>query len=234
MSMAPQFPPLLSGLNAAGHDPFAAACQAAQQGCDAGLILYDLSGDLRAALICAPEVPLAQAMAMLPLCGVGLQNALGALAPPEVPVHLDWDGVIRVNGGRCGAFRAAASTADPAAIPDWLVIGFTLRFLITTDDQGATPDETALHGEGCGDLSPQDLLESWARHTLTWIHRWEEEGMSPLHREWSGLVHGLGQPVSQSGMDGTFLGVDEQLGMLLKSDGTTHLIPLTALLETQT
>ncbi|WP_146586801.1 biotin/lipoate--protein ligase family protein [Puniceibacterium confluentis] len=234
MTRAPQFPPLMSGLNAAGHDPFAAACEAARDGVDAGLILYDLSDDLRAALICAPEVPLAQAVAMLPLCGVGVQNALGALAPPEVPVHLDWSGVIRVNGGRCGALRMAASTRDPEVIPDWLVVGYALRFEATLQDQGNTPDETALYAEGCGELTPQDMLESWARHTLTWIHRWEQEGMTPLHREWSGLLHGLGRPVTIAGRDGTFLGVDENLGMLLKAEGTTHLIPLTDLLETQT
>ncbi len=233
MSMAPQFPPLMSGLNAAGHDPFLAACQSARDGVDAGLILYDLSGDLRAALVCAPEVPLAEAMAMLPLCGVGLQNALGALAPPEVPVHLDWNGTIRVNGGRCGALRVASATQDPEAIPDWLVVGFSLRFEPTSEDQGTAPDETALYGEGCGDLSPHDLLESWARHTLTWIHRWEEEGLPPLHREWSGLLHGLGAPVIQGAQKGIFLGIDENLGMLLKSDDTTHLIPLTTLLETR-
>ncbi|MGY9049138.1 MAG: DUF4444 domain-containing protein [Rhodobacterales bacterium] len=227
----PQFPPLLSGLNVAGRDPFAAARQTAAQGCDAGLILYDLSGDLRAALICAPEVPLAQAVAMLPLCGVGVQNALGALAPPEVPVHLDWNGAIRVNGGRCGALHIAASTHEPDQIPDWLVVGVTLQFEATTQDTGDTPDETALYSEGCGDLRPQDLLESWARHTLTGLHRWEEDGMPPLHRDWAGLLHGIGQPITQSGQTGTFLGVDENLGMLLKSGDTTHLIPLTTLLE---
>lgn len=234
MSAAPQFPPLLTGMHSAGHDPFVAACSAAAEGCDAGLILYDADRDLRAAIVFAPEVPLADAMAMLPLCGVSLQSALGALAPPEVPLHLEWGGSVRVNGGRCGALRVAAATADPQAVPDWLVVGFDLRFVPDSEEQGANPDDTALYAEGCGDLLPADLLESWARHTLTWIHRWEEDGMSPLHREWTGLIHGLGAPITRAGLDGTFLGVDERLGLLLKAEGTTHLIPLTDLLEQPT
>ncbi|KMK65758.1 biotin/lipoate--protein ligase family protein [Puniceibacterium sp. IMCC21224] len=231
MTTAPQFPPLLSGLHSAGHDPFDAACQTARTGCDAGLILYDAGPDLRAAIILAPEVPLAQAVAMLPLCAVGLQNALGALAPPELPVHLEWGGAVRANGGRCGGFRIAASTNDPDAVPDWLVTGFELRFQPAPGDAGEHPDETALHAEGCGDLEPLALLESWSRHTLNGLNRWDVDGIAPLHREWSGLAHGLGQPMTFKGQSGTFLGVDEALGLLLKSGKDTRLIPLTALLE---
>ena len=85
MSDSPVFPPLLTGAQA--EDPFAQACAEARQGCDAGLVLYNLGPSvLQAAIVFAPEVPLAQAMAMLPLCAVGFQNALGALAPPEVAV----------------------------------------------------------------------------------------------------------------------------------------------------
>lgn len=231
MTVAPQFPPLLSGMHAAGQDPFVAACAAARDGCDAGLILYDTDPDLSAAIVFAPEVPLARSMAMLPLCGVGLQNALGALAPPELPVHLGWDGTVYVNGGRCGRLRAAASSVDPAEVPDWLVVGVFLRFRPEHDVAGETPEDTALFNEGCGDLLPGDLLESWARHTLTWIHRWEDDGMAPLHREWSGLAHGLGGDWTHAGESGTFLGLDEDLGMLFKQGGTTRALPLTDLLE---
>ena len=107
MSAAPTFPPLMSGLAVTGQeDPFEAACQRAVLGCDAGLIVYNLGADqLRAAIVFAPEVPLQKAMAMLPTCGIGLQNALGSLAPPEVAVHLEWGGGLRINGGRCGRLR---------------------------------------------------------------------------------------------------------------------------------
>ncbi|MCX8227816.1 MAG: hypothetical protein OTI35_17230, partial [Sulfitobacter sp.] len=95
-----QLPPLFSARNAKGGDPFALACEAAEVGCDAGLVIYDLgAADLRAAIVFAPDVPLGDAAAMLPICGVGFQNALGALAPPEVGVHLGWDGGIDLNGG---------------------------------------------------------------------------------------------------------------------------------------
>ncbi|MEO0659861.1 MAG: DUF4444 domain-containing protein, partial [Pseudomonadota bacterium] len=43
---------------------------------------------------------------------------------------------------------------------------------------------------------------------------------------------GVGEDESYQSLTGTFLGVDEEFGMLLRDDTTTHLIPLTAVLET--
>ncbi|PTX54596.1 biotin-(acetyl-CoA carboxylase) ligase [Litoreibacter ponti] len=227
----PTFPPLMSG-QAVTVDPFEKACAQAALGCDAGLVVHHLASDtLRAALVFAPEVPLADAMAMLPVCGVGFQNALGALAPPEVAVHLQWDGGIRVNGASCGRLRVAASGDDPDVEPDWLVVGLELTLWPDSDETGHTPDKTALYAEGCADVDAVALLESWTRHTLVWINRWADEGVEPLHKEWRGLAHGIGEDTARDGLTGTFLGVDERFGMLLRDDATTHLIPLTTLLE---
>lgn len=224
------FPPLMSG--EACDDAFETACQRAILGCDAGLICYHLGqNELQASMVFAPEVPLKSAMAMLPLCGVGFQNALGALAPPEVAVHLDWNGGIRINGAKCGHFRTMAAGRDPEAVPDWLVIGFTLPLWPKDDRPGDTPDETTLYAEGCADVQAPTLVEAWARHSLNWITRWEQEGNRPLHAEWRGLAHGIGEPAQQGELSGTFLGVDEDFGMLLRDDSETHLIPLTDLLE---
>ncbi|MGR3491347.1 MAG: DUF4444 domain-containing protein [Shimia sp.] len=224
-------PPLMWGEEAPG-DPLSHAARRATLGCDAGLIAYTLgSAKVEAAMVFAPEVPLRQAMTMLPLCGIGFQNALGALAPPEVAIHLTWDGGILVNGAACGGLRVVASDADPDAVPEWLVVGLTVPLLPPSEDGGATPDQTALYSEGCADVQPPTLIEAWARHTLNWITRWEAEGTRALHAEWRGLAHGVGEDATQSGLTGTFLGVDEDFGMLLRTPDTTRAIPLTDLLE---
>lgn len=235
MSLMPSFPPLMKGLHAAGTDPFEAACAEAIRGCDAGTILYDISPEvLRAAIVFAPEVPLAKAMAMLPLTGVAVQNALGARGPSELPVHLQWDGPIRVNGALCGRVFAATHKCQPDQTPTWLVTGFALTFARPHVQGGDTPDHTDLVSEGCGDLAPESFLESWSRHLLNWINRWEEDGMAPLHREYAGLVYGMGEDITVLGQSGHFLGLDEDLGLLLRGGGRTKVIPLTNLLETRT
>ncbi|MDD9720686.1 DUF4444 domain-containing protein [Sulfitobacter sp. PR48] len=235
MSEALRFPPLMWGEPVAA-EALAHAARRAAAGCDAGLVVYALAGHtVEAALVFAPEVPLRDAMAMLPLCGIGFQNALGALAPPEIAVHLDWDGGIRINNASCGRFRCIASTTDPDAVPDWLVVGFTLPLYPPGDpdlaETGLRPDQTALYAEGCSKVSPPALVEAWARHCLHWISRWDGEGVAPLHSTWRGLACGIGEETTQGGKTGTYLGVDEHFGLLLRDADTTHLIPLTAILE---
>ncbi|EIE49583.1 hypothetical protein AL036_05525 [Salipiger aestuarii] len=226
------FPPLMYGEEVPA-DAFAHACMKATMGCDAGMVAYAFGQNrMEAALIFAPEVPLRRAMAMLPLCGVGFQNALGALAPPEVAVHLGWDGTIYLNGARCGGFRAMASDPDPDAVPDWLVIGLALPLWPETDSPGDTPDQTTLYGEGCPDVMPPHLVEAWARHTLHHLNTWEQDGPRALHSDWRALAQAMGETVTQGALTGSFLGVDEDFAMLLRdAAGDTHLIPLTTLLE---
>jgi BirA family biotin operon repressor/biotin-[acetyl-CoA-carboxylase] ligase len=228
----PSFPPLLSGQAVEGSvDPFEKACALAALGCDGGLVVHNVSvNELRAAIVFAPEVALQDAMAMLPVCGTGFQNALGALAPPEVAVHLQWGGGILVNGASCGAFRVAASDDDPKAVPDWLVVGLQLPLWDLGENAGATPDQTSLYGEGCADVDAVQLLESWAKHTLVWINRWSDDGVKPVHTEWLGLAHGIGDDIEIYEKTGTFLGVGERFGMLLRDKDETHLLPMTKLL----
>ena len=229
----PTFPPLFAGEELTGRaDPFERAKAQAIAGCDPGTIIYNLSSEaLRAAIVFGPEVPLEDAMAMLPACGVGFQNALGSLAPPEVAVHLEWDGNIRVNGARCGYLKAGASTQESGTEPDWLLIGLHLDLLPAGDSPGDNPDRTALYEEGCADVEAQALLEAWVRHTLYWINRWSDEGPRPLHAAWRELAHDLGEPVGFCGVAGTFVGVDEQFGALLRDGEKTHLVHLSQLLE---
>ena len=97
----PVFPPLLSGEAVPhGTDPFTKAIAAATVGSDPGVIYHDAHPHaLEAAIILAPEAPLEDAMAMVLVAAIGLADALGALAPPEVGVHFLWP---------CAAFASTA------------------------------------------------------------------------------------------------------------------------------
>ncbi len=231
----PSLPPLFSG-RAAEH-PFRAAVDAARAGTDPGLLAYDIRPDrLSAALVLAPEVPLEDAMAMVLATANGFADAFGALAPSEMACQFDWPGTIRINGGRAGTIRAAASTADPLAEPDWLVIGLELAFATETQrEPGETPEETTLREEGCGDIAPTRMLESWSRHTLVRIHDWTEAGIARLHRDWLGRAFGHGAEIEvrlpDETVSGRFTGLDEKGGLLLTSGTGTRLLPLMAMLE---
>ena len=110
-------------------------------------------------------------------------------------------------------------------------MGLELPLWPESDAPGDTPDQTALYAEGCADVNAIDLLESWVKHTLVGINTWLDEGVAPLHKDWRGLAHGIGEDIEMNGLSGTYLGVDEKFGMLLRDAETTHLIALTYLLE---
>lgn len=228
---SPSFPPRLRGEETRpGMDPFAHAVALAALGTDPGLICWARDETaLRAALVLAPEAPLEQSLGIAFAVQLGLGDALGALAPPEVAVHYVWPNRFKVNGADCGTMRAAAATADPRAEPDWLVIGVDLPYLPLSDNEpGKRPDQTSLIEEGCIDVTPMKLLESWSRHTLVWINCWLDDGFKPIHAAWRDRAWGIGEELPEGGV---FLGVDEIGGMLIKTTGTTEIRPLTTMLE---
>ena len=226
----PTFPPLLRGEEAA--DPFAKAVSRALTGADPGLLVWSRRADLmQAAIVLAPEQPLERAVGVYLAAPVALGDALGALAPPEVAVHYTWPGGVLVNGARCGRVRAAAAATEPGAVPDWLVLGVEMPFLPPDErDGGERPDETCLFAEGCGDVMPLPLIESWSRHLLVWINHFVDDGIAPLHAAWRARAWALGEKLPDG--SGVFMGLDEQGGMLVKTPAGTVLRPLTEALET--
>lgn len=115
--VAPQFPPLIKGMAAGPANPLTIATAEAQRGTDAGLLVWSLTDDrMRAALVLAPETPLSHAASALVACGVGLQNALGVLVPPETAVHLEWAGGIpaerRSRGRNAAVFQHPGPRRD--------------------------------------------------------------------------------------------------------------------------
>lgn len=234
----PTFPPLFSAQRVGDNfDPFARACEQAEIGADAGTVVYAPPGNqLRAAMIFAPDIPLREAVAVRIACGLGFQNAFGALAPPKAAVHLGWDGGIDLNGASCGRFRFAANTQDPQEIPGWLVVGLEVQLLPRSDlDPGLTPNDTSFFDEGCIEVEPILLLEAWTRHTLHWINRMTDEGNKPLHAEWEGLSRATGEALTvragNKRLHGEFVGVDEHFGMLMRRDGDVRLVGLHEILE---
>ena len=227
----PSFPPRLRGEeNRPGVDPFANAVALAALGTDPGLICWARDQTaLRAALVLAPEAPLEQSLGIAFAVQLGLGDALGALAPPEVAIHYVWPGGFKVNGADCGSMRAAAATTDPKAEPDWLVIGVEMPYLPVSDEEpGKRPSQTSLIEEGCIEVTPLLLLQSWSRHTLVWINTWLDDGFQPIHAAWLDRAWGIGKELPEGG---AFLGIDELGGMLIKSAKSTEIRPLTAMLE---
>lgn len=229
----PDFPPLLAGHAVAARvNPFDKALAQVLTGeVEPGLIHYAETGDaLRAAVTLAPEQPLKQAVCAIYAVQLGLSDAIGALAPPEVAVQFTWPGGLKINGAGCGGFRAAASTRAPEEEPDWLIVGIDVPVAPMSGDGGLSPETTTLHDEGCIELTAPGILESWSRHMLAWIHRYLSDGFAPLHEAWRGKCDRIGTEITEP-ETGLFVGLDERGGMLLRTGNATRLIPMTTMLE---
>ncbi len=185
--VAPSFPPLLSGrIVMPGVDPFEAACEAAAEGEDAGAVFWsDERAVIRVAIVLAPDTARAQALAMHLAAAVALNDSLGALAPAETGLRHLWPDGVEINGALAGVVRTRLADCGTDEVPGWMVTGVVLSRSFPADTPpGALPDYTALSEEGCADLTPTRLIESWSRHFLTWVHRWEEDGPRPLFDAW--------------------------------------------------
>lgn len=89
------------------------------------------------------------------------------------------------------------------------------------------PDVTTFEEEGCGDIAAAELVESYARHLMAWLHTWREDGFRPIHEHYLFRADGyneeteLGAPGNK--IAGTFIGLDEHGGALMKdADGKVH------------
>ena len=238
MQTQPTFPPLLTGIPVpARTDPLQKALAAAQTSdeVEPGRVHYAETDDrFRVALTLAPEEPMAHAVRVSLAVMLGLADALGALAPPEVAVHFDWPFGVKVNGAHCGDLRLALDTTDPETEPDWLIIAVDLAVAIEPGRiPGVQKDRTTLHDEGCGDITVPALIESWSRHALVWIQRYLEEGIDPILAAWKAKCDGIGAEVAAHG-GGTFMGLTPDGGMLLRTGEGTRVIALHEAMEPAT
>ncbi|MFV8571978.1 biotin/lipoate--protein ligase family protein [Marinobacter sp. SBS5] len=232
MSESPLFPPLLTGETVPKHtDPFNKAVSRAIAGIDSGTIFYSEAGEtLRAALVLAPETPLEEAIQAVYVAQIGLAESLGALAPPEVPVHFQWPDRIKVNGALCGGVRFATDASDPKEHPNWLVIGIDVPFRHLSDEPGINPNQTCLEDEGCVDVTPMALLESWSKHTLLWLTYFMDSGFERVHNEWRPRCDTLGKMINYP-QPGIFVGLDEKGRMLLRQGAMTETLSLITFAE---
>lgn len=236
----PSFPPLLRGVEVAtGVDPFQKAVS------DCGLGRAEM-GDLywspdevtlRTAVVLEPDVALKTALPIMFAVANGMNDCIGALAPPEVGMQHIWPDGIKINGAWCGTMRAASATRDPEVVPDWLVIGVSLSRKWAGGDPGDNPEMTALSEEGCSHLSLVRLIESWSRHMMTWVNRYEDEGYRPIFDGWLSRAEGYQKNVAFAYLGqtrtGVFLGLDEDGAMLLREPetGTVNTMELAAVLD---
>jgi len=139
------------------------------------------------AIVLEPEVKLKNALEMMPLAMVALSDCLAVMLPPKVAVQFrDCNNVVLNGGVVAGITMAVSKMASKTEVPDWLVLAIEVG-LSREDDEaepGLQPDITTLDEEGCEDYSRNKFIETYARHFLSWLAIWSDDGFGPVARAW--------------------------------------------------
>lgn len=200
-------PPLFAAHPLPGHlDPAAeAAARAARGAAEAGDLFFAVRPDrAKAALTLAPEAPFAKSAEIIYVAMIALNDALGATLPAQIGVLFGWPDRILINGAEGGRMTYASATTDPAAVPDWMTVGFELALVgDLPEDPGLDMGRTNLFEEGAGEASPKEILESFARHFLSWLHRWETDGLARVAAAWAERMAGVEDPYAFPPPDGS-------------------------------
>ena len=222
----PQLPPLLTAVKVPAGQNVMAKALASAATAEVGTAFYGEDAKvMELAIVLGPEVPLRQAGQMLYALMIGVGDAIGALAPPEVVVTYQLPGYVLLNRGRAGAVWIAA---DPAAgredVPSWMVVGVTIDMAVRTGSEEAWLDSmgleyTSLAEEGAGFISRTRLVESICRHFMAWINRWQDDGFRPLHDLWVQRLQTGAEMVLADGSAADWVGLDEDGAALIRIDG---------------
>ncbi len=210
----------------------------AMEGADDGTLLWVTRDDkLDCAVILHPDEPLERAVVVTYVAMLGLNDGLGIVVPAMTEVTFSWPNRIEVNGAGAGAIGIdLPKGAALGSVPDWLVVYVTVAVAppVGSDARLRGPsldkDVTTLREEGCNDVTPVDVLETFARHFLTWVNRWQDDGFEVIRARWlhHALDHGKTISVDVRGeqLAGTVAGIDDDGALILDSEGASRRVDL--------
>jgi hypothetical protein len=134
------------------------------------------------AVVLEPDEPFGLAWRALYAGMLALTDALANVAPPKLPIAIEWPDAIRIDDALVGGGRLAwpdgAKAAEP---PPWLVFGAMIRTVaMAPDGAGVRPLAHALDDEASAEDGADRLIESFARHLMGITDRWQEAGFTSI------------------------------------------------------
>jgi len=238
----PLLPPAFSFYPVNGDDnPMRTAVEIAAGDVDAtGAVVQSMRPDrLDCAIVLNPEVPLGEALKIVPTAFVAMNDALGSIIPPQIAVNWGWPDRIMINHALAGGFCfAAPEGSDPGTVADWSVIRIVLDILGTPDLEKLAPGErTSLAHENCAEIGPKDIIESFTRHFLSWINRWQDAGFEPIRENATGRLEGLEDRIDfdlpGGRIKGRLLELDSHAGLVVSRNGKRRIAPMKWILKGQ-
>ncbi len=173
-------------------------------------------GNLYCSLVLRPDCPLARASELSFLAALAVGGAVGGLVPPLTDLRYKWPNDVLLNERKVAGILLE-SAAKPDGALDFLVLGVGVN-IVSSPKDAAFP-ASSMREEGGEAVEVADVLESFAKHLMTWVDRWLDEGFAPVRAAWLRRAWRLGEQL-QVGLEGeTAAGRFRGLG----ADGTLEL-----------
>lgn len=184
-----------------------------------GRIWKSPRGNLYLSLVLRPECALAEAAQLGFVAALAVGDAIGTVAPPMLEVTYKWPNDVLVHGRKVAGLLLESKTAADGAL-EWLILGVGVN--VQSHPNKARFPATNLIFEGVGpEVDEAVVLDAFARHFLTWVNRWTEDGFEPIRRSWLAHAHGLGEAIevrlAKETVRGTFHDLDDSGALILES-----------------
>ena len=182
LALPPAFTALVIAQDSDGA--FAEACRIARmdEAATGTLVWSGPAETMDLAVVLAPEEPLRTARRAFVAGMVAVAAAVGAHAPPEMPIEVEWPDTLLFDGARIGGGRLGwPETCGEDEEPDWLV--FSGKLIVSkayAGDPGLTPFSTSLEEQGFGYDDQESLVEGFARNLMKTFESWQEDGFDAV------------------------------------------------------
>lgn len=175
-------------------------------------------GNLYLSLVLRPDCPVSEATQLGFVAALALGDALGVVLPPLAETRVKWPNDVLVNDKKVAGLLLEAETEPDGGLAA-LILGLGVNVAHHPEE---TPFPASnLRAEGAGaDVDEVSVLEAFARHFLTWVNRWLDEGFAPVRDRWLKRAIGVGEQVearlAHETLTGTFREIDETGALVLE------------------
>ena len=177
-------------------------------------------GNLYCSLVLRPDCAPADAPQLSFLAALAVGGALGGLVPPLTDLRYKWPNDVLLNGRKAAGILLESAVKSDGTL-DFLVLGVGVN--VTSHPEDAAFPATSIRAEGAEPVELEAVLESFARHLLTWVDRWMDDGFGPVREAWLRRAWRLGERLEvnlgDEAVSGRFAGLADSGALELEMDG---------------
>ena len=182
-------------------------------------------GNLYLSLVLRPDCPPVAASQLGFVAALGAGGGLAEVMPPLIDLRYKWPNDILLNRRKVAGILLETESAAADRL-DWLVLGIGIN--VTQRPPETAYPATSLREEGDLETTVEAVLDAFARHFLSWVNRWLDQGFAPVREAWRKSAIGIGEAIRvrlpNAELHGTFEDIDADGALLLRTGGTERRI----------